>query len=324
MAQDDFAIVVGIDRYPNLTSVGQLQGTENDVDNFYNWLVSTKGDVPSNQITRITSATSSQPDCPDIKEIDAAFTKLLQLNLSYAGGSRVGRRLYIYCSGHGIAPQPDEAALLAANCSPLLLGDHIAARVYTNVFRLNGRFEQIVVFMDCCREIRTKCPIRPAPFVQGAYPGPSTVTYFGFATTGSSVAREVTVNKKMQGVFTTALVEALELGEIDGQQLSEYVTARMPALLSGVSKPDIESNDQFVFSEGAAKAKIPITFEISPAYQNSALDLYQSRSVIKTLKPAGSATLTEDLEGGNYALTDGAVPLVAFGVTGNPDQKVQV
>jgi len=326
MAQDDYAVVVGIDRYPNLTSVGQLQGAENDADNFFKWLESSKGgNVPQNQITKITSAGyPKQPDSPGIKEIDSAFTTLLSLGLTYANGLRAGRRLYIFCSGHGIAPQPDEAALLAANCSSLVLGDHIAARVYSNVFRLNGRFEQLVVFMDCCREIRTKCPIRPAPFVQGNSPGPSTDTYFGFATTGSAVAREVTVNNQTQGVFTAALLQALWLGEIDGQQLCEYVTGEMPLLLAGVSKPDIDSDTSFKFSEGVSRAKIPVKLEISAPYQSSVLDLYQNSTVIKQIQPKGSATETVDLEGGSYALTEGVKMLTTFNVTGNPDQKVQV
>ena len=54
MAQDDWAIVVGVRIYPSVTN---LDGLENDANAMYQWLTSPQGgDVPTAQTARILSS----------------------------------------------------------------------------------------------------------------------------------------------------------------------------------------------------------------------------------------------------------------------------
>src|SRR5881296_2688278 len=112
MAWDDYAVVVGIARYPEW---GDLSGPENDGAEFARWLKSSDGgDVPAGHVKTLLSA--GNPGHPSAQEIDDAFDELIQSG--DAQGGQAGRRLYVFLAGHGISPQQLEFnALLAANAS---------------------------------------------------------------------------------------------------------------------------------------------------------------------------------------------------------------
>ena len=76
---------------------------------------------------------------------------------------RLGRRLYIYMAGHGIAPGENQTALLMANANYdkrrygtgyHVIGEYVAGWVADAHY-----FDEILLFMDCCREIQAV----PAP-----------------------------------------------------------------------------------------------------------------------------------------------------------------
>src|SRR3954467_8869529 len=104
MAQDDFAVLVGVGKYPGLTN---LDGPENDVTDMHNWLIApTGGAVPPEQITSILSsqfpgASKAFDAEPTTVRVERAFRMLQQIaedNSAAGEDRRVGRRLYIYLS----------------------------------------------------------------------------------------------------------------------------------------------------------------------------------------------------------------------------------
>src|SRR5579884_882934 len=145
---DDYGIVVGINVYPALTP---LLGPEADAAEFNRWLVSgTGGRVPMRNVKRILSSDYSAPDPNDRTTWQPALDALKQLFWKYwditlrndaKGDSRVGRRLWVFLSGHGItpvrAPDPDldNAALLAATAAPGNYGEHFTAYSWVRWFR---------------------------------------------------------------------------------------------------------------------------------------------------------------------------------------------
>ena len=122
--KDDYAVVTGINWYPGLS---HLDGPVNDAINIRAWLLDAAGgDVPEENIKMVLS-----PPTPDAMNrsnakpardmIIEAFESILDQK-DYKG--KIGRRLYMYMSGHGFAPQVDDAALLLANATPRYIHTH--------------------------------------------------------------------------------------------------------------------------------------------------------------------------------------------------------
>lgn len=227
MAADDYAVVVGIARYPEL---GNLGGPEYDAGDFVDWLTKTAG-VPDANITKVLSSSFPPPPSPIDAEpttltVQKAFEKLVARGRT--SGGRVGRRLYIYMAGHGFAPELEETALLMANASQFRTGYHIPGRPYANWFRQAAYFDEVVLFMDCCRENYPVAPPQPVPFdrVSGAH---EARYFYGFAAGWSRAAQEIPgQDGKPRGLFTLALLDglrgkAVRDGQITARSLADYV-----------------------------------------------------------------------------------------------------
>src|SRR5688572_26884135 len=73
----DYAIVVGISRYPYFS---KLDGPENDAQDFYNWVISTQGGgVPApDRAKLIRSSAYDQEAEPTTEAVNAAFEAVLR------------------------------------------------------------------------------------------------------------------------------------------------------------------------------------------------------------------------------------------------------
>src|SRR4051812_36763407 len=101
-APDDYAVIVGINRYR--PGIDPLRGAVNDANLFYRWVTDASGGGlnPVN-VKLIVSPTEGgyEPRVSDIEnEIMLFYDRL------WNTGRKVGRRLYLFMAGHGIAP-PD-------------------------------------------------------------------------------------------------------------------------------------------------------------------------------------------------------------------------
>jgi Caspase domain len=228
MAGTDRAVVVGITRYPDL---GDLQGPENDAQAFRDWLVDpTGGAVPADNVRLILSsaypASTSVLDAePSNAAVENAFDELYQLGDENQG--KAGRRLYIFMAGHGFAPTLTSSALLMANATHGRAGYNTAGRLYADWFRQARFFDEVVLFMDCCRENYPRAPLRPVPY-ETRTANHLARYYYGFATEWSDAARERPWNGLVRGVFSRSVLSGLRAastpgGAITGASLEAFV-----------------------------------------------------------------------------------------------------
>lgn len=248
MSKDDWAIVAGLNHYPGL---GDLGGPENDARAFHAWLTSPAGGVPKEQAKLILSshfqplADSADAARPTIERIEDEFKNLelvAQRNNDALRGLQVGRRLYIYLAGHGFAPREEESVLLMANATATDLGGHVRGRAYADWFYHAAYFQEILLFMDCCREdYRRVVPrqmiwdeqIVNPQFIENPRP------FYGYATQWTRLSREKPLgpNREPRGIFTTVLLKGLEVacepdGNITPRSLGDYLYENMSALLT--------------------------------------------------------------------------------------------
>ncbi len=253
MGQDDWAIVVGIWTYPDL---GNLTGPENDAKAFADWVrLPTGGGVPEDHVRLILSSDFASVDSasraePTPGRVEALFDELddiAQRNKDRMEGLRVGRRLYLYMAGHGCAPILDESVLLMANATRRRAGYHIPGKPWANWFYRAGYFDEILLFMDCCRENYPQAPLNVPSYIDVT--APDAVDrgrrFFAFGTKWSRLARERPMDDgTVRGVFTVALLEGLKGaaaepdGRVTASSLAGYLQTNMKTFLTETDRAD--------------------------------------------------------------------------------------
>jgi hypothetical protein len=290
---DDYAIVVGINRYPGISP---LRGPENDARAFRDWLVSPSGGkLPAGDRKRLKLIVSSDyPESdeprganPTLELVEGAFYELFKLALK----GKIGRRLYVFMAGHGFAPSMgfspglDESALLMANAEKQALGYHIPGGVFVDWFRAAAAFDELLLFMDCCRDDYSRTAPHLPPFNELKRPEAASVKYFyAYATKWSYKAREKEVAPGLfHGLFSHALMEGLNgaaadrAGRITGQTLSAYIFNRLPSL--SPEKPqeprfDFEPQRDIVIAENAVASRPNVRIRFVLADENAEVELY--------------------------------------------------
>ena len=287
MAADDWSLVVGINAYPEL---GDLNGPESDANDFYAWVTSASGgNVPGNQATLILSSqfnpasfTGANDAKPTVERVQQAFDDLVtkaQANQAAGQGLKVGRRLYLFFAGHGFAPVFDEVVLLMANATRIMAGYHIAGRLFANWYFRSGYFDEVVLFMDCCRESYPKAPLNVPPYIDITAPDAPVIgkRFFGFGSKWSKNSWErMMPDGKVHGVFSYSLLQGLRgaaadpTGNITATSLGAYLYNNMKTFLApeDVADPDIakepdlyydpNTGNVFIFAT-VVPEKIPVT-----------------------------------------------------------------
>lgn len=281
MAADDRAVVVGINRYPGFRENGEskdLEGPEHDAREFAKWLTSpTGGNVPEDRVTLLVSGGTDDDPTPTELSVDQALQKII--NAAKKNGAVGGRRLYLFFAGHGFASSTEDVNLLTANAARDSIGHHIAGKKYLEWFKMAALFKEVVLFMDCCREIQQTAPMRPAPFTAMVNPPPSRVLV-GYATGFAMASRERPVKTngaEVRGRFTEALVAGLTKaadarGRVTGLQLRNFVTNALDAEAKAEGEnannkqtPEfpVGADDDFVLVEGLAALELPYELDVT-------------------------------------------------------------
>jgi uncharacterized caspase-like protein len=233
MAANDYAVVVGIDRYP---WIGNLEGAENDAHAVVQWLEDPAGgDVPKGQIQTICSSDYDDQDedelyRPTSSDVYRPFERLFELAREREDDGPLGRRLYIFMAGHGVSAEPVETTLLTANANSESMGHGVCGTAVANHFVKKGLFEEVVLLMDCCRNDLAFQQTLPWRHIEGVA---STATFvYGFATGDRERgAREQEVDGVVRGVFTVALLRALRSGAQSSKTIEDVVAAGMREIL---------------------------------------------------------------------------------------------
>lgn len=223
-----FALVIGIGRYreyPPLNSPGQ------DAVRFCEWLV-TKAGVPPENIRPVIGERDGVPTNDDII---AAMVKL-----GLRGKQWQGSRLYIYYAGHGVGPDLSEVALLPANAMiDGLQGEVFGVVKLLNHFAKTCMFDEVVAFLDCCRD-QVEVQVRPLPWaadgpvVNPRDPMPD-FNYYSLVGSGFSgksfelLRAPEAVEATYRGLMTEALLEGLNgaPGAVDPDQPDRITTASL-------------------------------------------------------------------------------------------------
>lgn len=252
----DFAIVVGIDHYPDFLC---LRGATADAKDFESWLLDPLGGgLPRANCKTILS--QDYPACPprashrpeDVEprlpiqtEIDKAF-KAIRTQL----GKGKGRRLYVYFSGHGLGRDTLGADLCMAQWSKdFWRNAALDSEDYQKKVIASGYFRELVFFLDCCRVREVNARGRGSEFDwpmtgEGAQRAGQVRTFVGFATEFSNPAREAVVagatgeggRPLVRGYFTRALLDALRGGAartgggVTASELKKYLERETPLL----------------------------------------------------------------------------------------------
>lgn len=334
MAQSDYAVVVGICRYPALRD---LSGAVNDAHSFRDWLV-TRGAVPPENIelvvTPVNAETITRKSAQPLRDqvIDALDAVLGNLN----EGGKTGRRLYLFLAGHGYASQFNDAALLMANAGGrsflAVPGTQVA-----NWFRASAKFKEIVLIMDCCREEYGSIPPQPLPWLDQPSPDAAGVRYFhAYATQPFLYAREKILppDGKVRGIFTHALLTAFEqappdaAGRITGSEVKDYVLNFMKTLIDTQyreSEIPIDSAKDIVLRQTDTPPAQTVELHFGPSCSGDARIVDSVLNVVWSGQIPADRALRRELTPGKYRIdTTNLSCSKRFDVMGSPGEVIHV
>jgi hypothetical protein len=318
---DDWAIVVGINAYPELE---KLDGPENDARDFADW-VTGAGGVPAANVRCILStgfppsptAIEAQPTAQALENEFNRLDDLAAANTAAGKEERVGRRLYLFLAGHGFGPDLDGACLLMANATRVRTRYHIPGKPWANHFVLSGYFDEVLLFMDCCRESYPRTMLNmPDDFLSPR--AARGRRFYGFSSKYGRLSRERPIGGAPHGVFSAALLKGLggaaadEKGAITAASLKSYLFNNMKAFLSpeDLLDPDMaQEPDVFVDADGEESEFViarvqPPTFAVSieapPGTAGRTVQVLDSRFAVVQQAPADGGPIQFKLLRGTY------------------------
>lgn len=264
MNDQDYAIVIGLGRYPEFVPAADLAGPTNDVEAIKKWLRSpTGGDLPKDNIYTVTSPPAeAKPTHADLEDAFMWVDKLAAKNVEELGVRKVGRRLYFYLSGHGFSPQHRHGCFLAGNASSNRPTANIGATLWLDWWQDAGYFNEYVLWMDCCMNRLTTARPAPAPLSPVTVLDPPSATFIAFGAERPLRAVEYRVDEddgKYHGVFTWNLIKGLEgaaadaYGRVTGRSLADWLRNSVLPALSDDDRQDPEVSKQpAIIAEDAA------------------------------------------------------------------------
>jgi len=323
---DHHAIVVGLKRYPGLGETPQtsadLKGPENDADAMVAWLTSAVGgDVPRANVSIIKSsdfpeAATSIDAAPTRDQIEKAFMKLDAIaseNLARGLGSRVGRRLYIYMSGHGFSPRRNHGCLFTANATSRY-GAHVYPSSWLEWFQDAAYFDEYVLWMDCCMNRISTLPLSVAPLQPLNRRSPAGPAFIAFAAQRplKAVERLFSDDNKVHGVFTSTLLEGLQGAAVDangrvaGRGLADWLRNALKTRMDKADlddpdvadEPEISREDGIIFARGIAPKTYPVELSFPAAACGAEARVWSSR-------PLRSETVQVDADSKTLSLGPG-------------------
>lgn len=266
MPNDYYAIVVGINDYPGLKD--KLDGAVRDAQIFYEWVTEENGGgVPKTAANAclITSRKDldqfldlekkvhqARPNHLDIKKKLKKYWDHSLKKKTENGVQKLGKRLYIYLSGHGFEAmhggftnygynvETYSPALLTANATPRKEGNpYVVPPEYALAFYCRGVFEETILIMDCCRDQREKVrPSFPDIYTKDIIEKEESIRWLAFACQCDKKSKEKKMpDGQIHGVFSYVLMEGLKggledaasdpTGSITSDLLGYYLENRM-------------------------------------------------------------------------------------------------
>jgi hypothetical protein len=258
---EDYAIVIGINTYPNLRS---LKAALSDAVRFTEWLLDADGGgLPVRNVVQISGPDSLPPNPSSIRPIQVEIDNAL-IQFGVMRNERIGRRLYFYFAGHGLGPSFDEVAMLMAPAGIRRLGQNIGLRHYRSYFHAHAVFDEVIFILDCCRDRSQNTETRAQDFSNfGDGParpvGDLTIMAAAYGEKAFEPVDGAGADAEPRGLLTKALLEGLRsaeaadgLGRITSRSLAAYLEREVPRMAADArltQKPEVDSlREEIIFS----------------------------------------------------------------------------
>jgi len=307
MALPDFAVVVGIQAYQHFgpgKTAAPLQAPIRNATAVRDWLVG-RGGV--NDCALIVDSTDSSGNVtePTKAKIEGALHRLASLaeeQNDRSLGSLIGRRLYLYMSGHGWSPGVQQSCLFAADAS-LQQTWNVHATGWLRWFQDAAYFREFVLWMDCCMDRFSSFP--PGSVDKPAVPGRLTPgpTFVAFAAPRPLKAAEVLnpTNQLPDGVFTWALLDGLEgaaadvNGRVTGRSLADWLRQSILARLPQAAQRDfdiaketeiINESSELIFAREVAPKRFRVRLAANPMPNTGEIAIFAGSPLRKECRVA--------------------------------------
>lgn len=276
-----FGVVVGIDAYSSIT---KLTAARHDAGDFYRWLTDKEGGaLPPENVTLIRWELPENATEAEIEPTRDAVFEALRSRKNQArellkeDPLRFQQlRFYFYAAGHGVAPDPRDAALLASNASRDDYGRHISCTSLLTFFGEVQYFREVVMFADCCRNtVVRRIPRMPVEWSDDAVDRGGVRTFVGFGATYNRLAREEDEGAPddRRGYFSRALMDALRHGAtpqspVTGTRLKTLIADHMTANSKGKFRPPLEPDfidqgtPEILFGQPAPATVFPVRVKV--------------------------------------------------------------
>lgn len=356
-----WALVVGINEYPERSKLSKLFGAVADAADFADWVLDPAGgNVQPDHLyfwthpAPVTMGGHLQqfmqnptpwplvgPDfgkAPEANEIMHCVQKFAEKSVQEGA-----QRLYVFFAGHGAQTLPDGYAEDAQNC--FMAGDFLAEMQQVGLVSCDDlkRFlarigpAELILFFDCCRNTLPLKVMRPA----SVYSRTTDLRLhrrlgLGRAAQDEHVAFEVPIGHPTptRGAFSQLLVGALRNHRVNGQltfnQLDAYVTAGMADLVRpAVQVPDFTEKPKppaivLVAGQGGQGiADLRLTFSIVPPGTSFLVVDAEANTVAADIVAAGGHDYTLPIGIYSVELQDGSV-LKMFHLQGPGQTHVEI
>lgn len=289
MNADDYAILIGISHYPELgegNTPADLRGPNHDVEAVKAWLLDPLGGgFPDDRnihvicSTPAATATTAHPTADELELVFAHLDVIAQENKRAEKGLQVGRRLYLYISGHGFSPGRQKGCLFTANATGRM-GFNVHVTGWLNWLQDAGYFREFVFWMDTCMNRMTFMFPRDPPLPLQVSQTPPLANFVAFAAQRPLKAVEVPIAEDrgvVHGAFTWALLEGLRgaaadvNGRVSGHSLANWIRNAQSARYMPADRTDravakepeiLQEDDRLIFARGVSppRYRIRLTF----------------------------------------------------------------
>lgn len=303
---DHYAIVIGINRYPQFPP---LQGAVKDATLFAEWLrASDGGGLSPKNMEVLLSPPEPEPVLEIVGKPDHAMvTKALatKIKIEYAIQNKiaVGKRFYFYFSGHGFGPQFENVGMLFAGAARNRLGMSMGLEPYRKFFQNGSFFEEAIYILDCCRDYQpgpTEGP--PYSMPEPRFPFQRTKEVVIMAAPWGEKAFEFSKeNEDRRGVLTEALLAGLRgalgaydpLGRVTANSLKAFLEKEVPLRAKVANQkqpPQAQSIDDIVLAT-IPRQKLPTTRVkiIAPAKLRGTLEVLRGDDLVLDRRAARDA-----------------------------------
>lgn len=322
MNDSHYALVIGINEYPDAPSSYRLNGAVNDAKMVEQWLLAEQGGgiKPENCITLYHTPTMDDnvEGFPVRYHINETFKQIRKtLRKKFDDSQEVAGRFYFYFSGHGQALrlENDNILMCMANWGPDAPHANLSSRlVLKDYLERCLPCNELVFWTDCCRSRATD--VREGfldesckkPWKEGFQPK---LFWAGATLHETSAGEALDTNQSHSGYFTRALLEGLKSGKdhqgVSWDGLRDFLRQRVEHIAQQDNFPQRAeahhnaSPEQLYFGTEAERASLTIQLN----GENRNLELLFNAVTREKHWPTASGTLQiNDLKLGLYKLVD--------------------